>query len=300
MKHLVLAIACYLLILSDALASDLMLTKIRVAQQGDASRVTLEFTGKGKPTGRVAIADDKVMIEIGNARAVKNVKIASSKTRLIASHVLREGTNGAPQFALATRVPTKLTGKPVVLPAVKKIGPRLYFEIVQDEAAPAAAKSPPPTAPAPATTTATETATPTPVALSPAHLAELEAAATGGDAKAQLTLAAALARQEKPDLAGALQWYRAAAEQGNGPAAYNVAQYLRMGMGAPASLPAAFLWYERSAAAGFPPAQVALAILLIKGEGVGQDIERARFLLGQAAAAGEPQAQTILQKLGGQ
>lgn len=285
-----LVLALCLLFAAGARADDLTLSEIRIAQQGDASRVTLEFNGTGKPKGRVAITDNKVVVEVTNARSGKNVKIAASKTELIVAHQLREGEGGIPALTLATSAPTKLSGPPNILPADKKVGPRLYFEVKRDPAATGEAKAAP-QAPAP------QAAVPAP---SPAQLAELEAAAKAGDVQAQVALAGLLARQAKPDFAGALKWYTAAAEQGSAPAAFNVAQYTRLGMGVAANPQAAFQWYERSAAVGFPPAQVALAILLLKGDGMDQDPERARFLLQQAAAAGEPQAKAILETLGGQ
>lgn len=291
-RHFILATIAIMLGCAEAAASDLVLSKIRIADRdGERTRIALEFEGTAKPKGRVSVADDKVIVELEGVRPAQHVDTAAAKTALVIASDLRANASGEPVLVVTTRMPARLAAAPTVLPMDKKIGPRLYFDIERDPNITAAPK-PAATQPSPAT------AAPVPRPAASAVTPELEAAAKGGDLQAQMTLAATLAKLEKPDYAGALQWYRAAAETGNGPAAYNVAQYTRLGLGVPASQPMAFQWYERSAATGFQPAQVALAILLIEGNGVAPDPERARFLLQKAAAAGDPQAKSILNKLG--
>lgn len=264
---------------AETAAADLTLSKIRFGDHGERTRVTLEFDGTERPKGRVSVVDNNTIVELEGVRPAKQVDV-TGKPPLVASYDLRKNADGAPVLVVTTRDPIKLVAPPTVL-MDKKNSPRLYFDLERNTAA--AAKPPKsagePQVPAPP---------PTP---------ELEAAAKGGDIQAQMVLAGLLAKQAKPDFAGALQWYMAAAEKGNGPAAYNVAQYTRLGQGVPANPSAAFQWYERAASANFPPAQVALAILLIEGQVVPADPERARFLLQQAASAGDLKAKNILEKL---
>lgn len=280
-----LAAVFVVLACADAVAADLVLNKIRFGDQGDNTRVVLEFNGKAKPKGRVSVADDKVIIELDGAVSANKVDV-SGKGALVASHTLRTNANGAPVLVVVTREPARLVASPSVLGNDKKTGHRLYFDLQRDSAA----------APPPASAAAPTSAAPA-AASAPPPSPELLAAAKDGSVEAQMMLASTLARQAKPDMAGALKWYTAAAESGNGPAAYNVAQYTRLGLGVAANPSVAFRWYERAAALNFPPAQVALAIQLIEGQVVPADLERAHFLLQQAASAGEPQARLILEKL---
>lgn len=281
-KLFLAATAALMMATGDAMAADILLTKIRIADRDSATRVVLEFSGAAAPKGRVSVSGNQVTVEMDDVKRAKQVATAAAKSDLVADHALNESKSGTPVLVVTTRMPVKLVTAPVVLPADKSSGPRLYFDLERDKAAkPQAAGASPAPGPAPAENVVIP--------------AELEAAAKAGNLEAQMQLASALGKQQK--YAQSLQWYRAAAEQGNGPAAYNVAQYLRMGLGMPADPAAAFKWYERSAATGFARGQFATALMLINGEAGVEDTERAVFLLQQAAAAGLPQAQSMLQSL---
>lgn len=277
-----LAACAILLVAATVRAEDLALKTIHIADRGATTQVELTFQGRDKPKGRVSVTDDKVIVELQGVKPAKTVSADIAKSALITGHILTESKQGTPTVVLTTRGPLKLAAAPSATAGDKKNAPRLTFLLERAAAI----------QPAPAQAQSAPAAEPT--------MADLEAAAKAGNVAAQMRLAALLVQQEKPDFAGALRWYRAAAEQGSGPAAFNVAQYTRLGQGTKADPAQAFKWYERAAASGFPPAQVALAIQLIKGENTPRDIARARFLLQQAAGGGDAQAQGILDSLGSQ
>lgn len=126
---------------------------------------------------------------------------------------------------------------------------------------------------------------------------EMQAAAASGDVRMQMALAAALEAQERPDFVGALSWYRAAAEQGDAVASFQVAEYLYNGIAGPANPPEAIPWFERAVAAGYPPAEVEYSILLLDGKFIEQDFERARALVLKAADAGNRKALMLRKNL---
>lgn len=262
--------------------AELELSSISAAVTGGRTEVTLQFKGKTKPKGKVFASDKGIMVELLGTKKAAKLNTSMLKSPLINGHDAKVDKAGTLVLLLKTSGPVDLAGTPVASVGKDKKGsPQLRF-VLQGSAAPVSRAVPPPVSRA-----------------VPAALSGLETAAKKGDIASQMQLASALAQETPPDFAGALKWYKAAAEQGNGPAAYNVGQYLRMGVGGMAPDPkAAVAWYEKASNAGFPPAKVNLAIMMLQQDNPTRDtVERARGLLQQASAAGNAQAQDLLRRM---
>lgn len=121
----------------------------------------------------------------------------------------------------------------------------------------------------------------------------LQAAATQGDASAQVTLgkiylrgAPALPR----DYAQALHWFRLAGQQHNTVAAYYLGVQYANGYGVPANPATAFGWFRIAAQDHQPAAQFMLANAYRYGDGVQADAATAVAYLQLAAEQEYPQA----------
>jgi hypothetical protein len=101
----------------------------------------------------------------------------------------------------------------------------------------------------------------------------MEEVARTGDARAQAWLG--LMFQNEGRYAEALQWWTAAAEQGNLWAIEHVAFMYERGLGTQRSLVAATAWHRRGAELGGSSAQTRYAHALLRGEGVPKDAEEA-------------------------
>lgn len=273
---IVLLFSALWLVPAAAVAADLELSSISTKVTGGKTEVTLQFKGKIKPKGKVFASDKGIMVELQGTAKASKLSTAQLKSPLINGYETKADKAGALVLLLLTSGPVDLAGTPVASAGKGKKGsPQLRF-VLQGTAAAA------------------------PKAV-PAALSALESSAKKGDVASQMKLASALAQETPPDFAGALKWYKAAAEKGNGPAAYNVGQYLRMGVGGITPDPkTAMTWYERASTAGFSPAKVNLAIMLLQQDNPTPDtVEHARVLLQQASAAGNAQAQDLLLRMGG-
>lgn len=119
---------------------------------------------------------------------------------------------------------------------------------------------------------------------------ELLAAALGGDADAQLALAATYEGLEA--LEDAARWYRKAADQGKADAQFKMGFFHTVGGGGLAKdLAEAARWYEKAVAQNQPGALYNLAVCYEKGLGVARDDSRALSLYLKAAALGDTYAQ---------
>lgn len=93
---------------------------------------------------------------------------------------------------------------------------------------------------------------------------DLRAAAEGGDADAQFSLAAYYTQSH--DLAAAARWYQAAAAQGLAPAEFRLGLFYQNGLGIPRDLGAASSWYLKAAQRGNVSAMYNLALLAANGK----------------------------------
>ncbi|MEQ8604318.1 MAG: SEL1-like repeat protein [Marivibrio sp.] len=91
--------------------------------------------------------------------------------------------------------------------------------------------------------------------------------------------------------ADAVAIYRDLAEDGYGPAAYQMGEAYESGEGVARDLDRAARWYNRAAEAGAPRAQFLVARAYAEGAGVEQDMNRAAELFGKAAVQGYAPAQ---------
>lgn len=175
---------------------------------------------------------------------------------------------------LALTEPPKAT-KPALAPPVR-----------QNETA---AREPPPPAISPAT----------PKTPAEQETDRLEAAARGGDAKAQHDLAIRLAQGEggAPDYAAAARWFTAAALQGLPNAQYNLGVLYEKGLGVEKSDRDAWVWYRNAAEAGHGQAQYNLGVAYAEGRGMPRDdTEAIRWFRG-AAQQGVAEAHFNLARL---
>lgn len=124
----------------------------------------------------------------------------------------------------------------------------------------------------------------------------LKVAAANGHTEASYNLAIAYhyGRGEDRNLAKAIHNYRVAAEGGNGKAMRNLAALYETGDGVERDLASAFTLYERSAQAGLADSQLKTALMLLSGDGVPQDPVTARYWLNRSAQAGNANAQMTL------
>jgi len=129
----------------------------------------------------------------------------------------------------------------------------------------------------------------------------LERAASKGRLSAMSLLAWLYASDtERPDLAKAVEYYRAAAEAGDKAAQNNLGELYEIGRGVARDVTLAFKWYARAAEAGFAPAQLNLARLYAAGAGVKRDTTSARAWAERAQTQGQGRAQELLEWLAAQ
>lgn len=91
--------------------------------------------------------------------------------------------------------------------------------------------------------------------------------------------------------AGALRWYRKAAEYGNQEAQYDLGYLYANGQGTKQDYPRAMAWYRKAADRGRPNAQSAVADLYANGQGVPQDFVLAMTWYRKAADQGDAYAE---------
>ena len=131
-----------------------------------------------------------------------------------------------------------------------------------------------------------------PDALAPAAL---KAAAQNGDALAFFEIGARFTegRGTQVDLAQAANWYRRAADLGNAPAQYRLANFYEKGSGIDRDIDAARKWYQMAAEQGNASAMHNLAVLHATS-GPAPDYERAFEWFKQAAEVGVRDSQVNL------
>jgi len=117
---------------------------------------------------------------------------------------------------------------------------------------------------------------------------ELLPVARAGDPRAQERVAAMYRRGYGVDrnYGEAIAWYRRAAAQGSGSAAYNLGVHYREGVGVPRDAATASDWFRRAARAGYIPAQINLGLRYAAGRGVAKDPVRGYAWLHRAAMRG--------------
>lgn len=91
--------------------------------------------------------------------------------------------------------------------------------------------------------------------------------------------------------AAAAGWFRRAAEQGNGVAAYNLARAYQNGEGVAKDLGEARKWARQAADQGIPHAQLQLGLVILEAD---HDMKAAVPWFKLAAAQGIPMAQTFV------
>ena len=96
---------------------------------------------------------------------------------------------------------------------------------------------------------------------------------------------------ENKNYAGALRWYRVAADQGNALAQVGIGNLHAMGLGVAQDYAEALRWYRLSAAQGNSEAQDQLGFFYLSGWGVPQDYAQALSLFRKAAEQGNEVAQ---------
>jgi localization factor PodJL len=128
---------------------------------------------------------------------------------------------------------------------------------------------------------------------SPQQIASLEAAANGGDAKAQFVLALRYAegRGVDKDEAKAAALVTKAANSGLVVAQYRMGALYERGIGVTKNLPEAKKWYERAAVGGNRKAMHNLAVLHADGTGIGQNYAEAAKWFKQGADYGVTDSQ---------
>ena len=101
----------------------------------------------------------------------------------------------------------------------------------------------------------------------------------------------------KPDFAAAADYFRRAAEAGDGNSAYSYGVLLKEGRGVPLDTEAAANWLKRASDEGIIAGQVEYAIMLFNGMGVLKDEAAAAKIFTIAAARRNPLAQNRLAHL---
>ena len=124
--------------------------------------------------------------------------------------------------------------------------------------------------------------------MSKEELDRLQAAASGGDPKAEYSLALAYASgvAGSPDPKNAVAWLTRAAQHGNVQAENKLGQFCQYGIGIPVNATYAAGWYRRAANAHFAPAEYNLGLLYETGLGVPQDWIQADQWITAAARQG--------------
>jgi TPR repeat protein len=100
------------------------------------------------------------------------------------------------------------------------------------------------------------------------------------------------------DYAGAMRWYRFAADQGDPLAQAEVGYFYHHGLGVAQDYAEAMRWYRRAADQGNALAQHQIGYLYEHGLGVGQDYDQAIHCFGLAADQGWPMARYNIAYLG--
>lgn len=95
-----------------------------------------------------------------------------------------------------------------------------------------------------------------------------------------------------------LKQIRAAAEQGDPEAQYNLGVMYAKGKGVPKNHKTAVAWYRKAAEQGDPAAQFNLGVMYERGLGVSEDAKTAVEWYRQAAQQGDSMAKQRLQQLG--
>jgi TPR repeat protein len=121
-------------------------------------------------------------------------------------------------------------------------------------------------------------------------------AADLGNSAAQFHVGLLYARGEgvPQDWGEAMRWYQLAAAQGNSHAMNNIGNLHHYGRGVPQDYVEAMRWYLLAANKGSANGQFNLGILYALGHGVDQDPAQARAWFQKAAAQGDPDVQTWL------
>ena len=127
----------------------------------------------------------------------------------------------------------------------------------------------------------------------------LRQSADQGNAIAQYWLGTLYERGHgvKADPAAAWRWYQSAAKKGNVKAMYNLAVAAAHGNGAKQSLTAASHWFWVAAMQGYVDAQYNLAVLYERGQGVPQSLVNAYKWYAIAAAAGDHDSKSSIEAL---
>ncbi|WP_299200851.1 hypothetical protein [uncultured Amphritea sp.] len=99
------------------------------------------------------------------------------------------------------------------------------------------------------------------------------------------------------DLQQALRWLTRSADQGYGPACYNLATLYERGDVVPQDLPLAFHWYLKGAEQEHLASQLKTGINYLKGAGTEQNLSQARHWLTIAADKGDQSARITLAAL---
>jgi uncharacterized protein len=100
------------------------------------------------------------------------------------------------------------------------------------------------------------------------------------------------------DYAGAMSWYRKAADLGHAPSMNNIGNLYHDGHGVPVDEAAAMKWYQMAADRGYAIGMYGIGLLYENGQGVPKDRNRAIDWYRKAAATGDADARTALQRLG--
>lgn len=127
----------------------------------------------------------------------------------------------------------------------------------------------------------------------PDVIKNIEAQALQGVAEAQHDLAAVYTAGHagvKQDYDRAAYWFKQAADQGIGNAAYNLGVLNHQGLGMKKDLDEAIRWYSLASNQGHPEAQYNLGIAFIEGIGVPYDAARAASYFENAAGQGVTEA----------
>jgi uncharacterized protein len=92
------------------------------------------------------------------------------------------------------------------------------------------------------------------------------------------------------DNAAAVNWFRKAAEQGDGGAQVNLGVMYDEGQGVPQEYATAVSWFRKAAEQGDTQTQVSLGFRYLNGQGVPQDYALAHMWFNLAAASGDKTA----------
>lgn len=129
-----------------------------------------------------------------------------------------------------------------------------------------------------------------------AALAQVRAAAEGGDAQAQMLYAQMLCegRGVPRDLVEGLHWHTLAANSGHAFAMNMVGRCHELGQGTPANAELAAAWYRKAAASGSLWGMYNYANLLATGRGVAHDQAQAFALYRRAAELGHAKSMNLV------